>query len=63
MTGLIQTDVAIGSGSSGGGERRRHRSLRLAARPGAVQPVRVVVDDLSSVLSAGASLEFPIVDR
>jgi beta-phosphoglucomutase family hydrolase len=40
-----------------------HRSLRLTARPGIVQPVRVVVDDLSTVLSAGASLEFPIVAR
>lgn len=40
-----------------------HGALCLTARPGPVQPVRVVVDDLSSVLSAGAALEFPIVAR
>jgi trehalose/maltose hydrolase-like predicted phosphorylase len=40
-----------------------HRSLRLTARSGPALPVRVAVDDLPTALSAGASLEFPIVAR
>ncbi len=38
----------------------RHR-LRLSAEPGAMPPVRVVVDDVPAMLGGGQSLEFPIV--